>query len=166
LDSKEGTLIESSEPKSNRVFIVHGHDETMKLDVARTLEILDLEAVILHEQDDLGLTVIEKFEQNATDCSFAIVLLSPDDLAYPKEQDSGKAKFRARQNVILELGYFVGKLGRAKVLPLVKNPASDTLEIPSDYSGVVYTDYSGNWQQSLIRNLKAVGYQIDANKLF
>jgi predicted nucleotide-binding protein len=151
---------------SRKVFVVHGHDDVMKLDVARTIETLGLEAIILHEQDDLGLTVIEKFEQNALNCDFAVVLLSPDDMGYSKDTSPVEAKFRARQNVILELGYFVGRLGRSKVLPLVKNASTGSLEIPSDYAGVVYTSYKGNWQASLLRYLKAAGYEVDANKLF
>lgn len=104
----------------NRVFIVHGHDETMKLDVARVIERLGLNAVILHEQSDQGMTVIEKFEQNALDCNFALILLSPDDIGYCSSKSPEEGKCRARQNVILELGYFLGKLGRNKVLPLKK----------------------------------------------
>ncbi|MFE0507133.1 TIR domain-containing protein [Peribacillus butanolivorans] len=156
------------EPLPNKVFIVHGHDDSMKLDVARTIEKIGLEAVILHEQDNLGLTVIEKFENNAINCNFAVVLLSPDDKGYPKNLDLDNAKFRARQNVVLELGYFLGRLGRSKVLPLVKNYPTDSLEIPSDLAGIVYTPYdaSGAWKMNLVRSLKLAGYNLDANDLF
>ena len=96
---------EAKQEFSNNIFIVHGHDNEMKQTVARTLEKLDLEPIILHEQANEGRTIIEKF-MDYSDVSFAVVLLSPDDLAYPKEQSYEDAKFRARQNVILELGFF------------------------------------------------------------
>lgn len=154
--------------KTKKVFIVHGHDDVMKLDVARTIEKLKLEAIILHEQDDEGKTVIEKFETNAIDCGFAVVLLSPDDLAFQRNKEEDK-NYRARQNVILELGYFIGSIGRKNVLPLVKDDPAGKLEIPSDYAGVVYTPYDGNtggWKSALIKSLKSSGFSVDANDLF
>src|SRR5579862_3818105 len=102
-------------PESQKVFIVHGHDNEMKIAVARALEKLGLESVILHERPDQGKTVIEKFIANS-DVGFAVILLSGDDLAYPKTGKPKRARPRARQNVILELGFFVGKLGRERVL--------------------------------------------------
>lgn len=151
----------------NKVFIVHGHDEAMKSEVARIIEKLNLEAVILHEQEDKGFTVIEKFEENANQCNFAVVLLSPDDRGHSVQDSPDQSKLRARQNVILELGYFVGKLGRSKVLSLVKKAPSEDLEIPSDFAGVIYTPYdvSGGWKMPLIKALKSAGYDIDANVL-
>lgn len=152
---------------TKKVFVVHGHDDAMKLEVARTIEKLKLEAVILHEQDDEGKTVIEKFETNAIDCGFAVVLLSPDDIAFQRNKEEEK-NYRARQNVILELGYFVGSIGRKNVLPLVKDDPAGKLEIPSDYAGVVYTPYDGNggWKSILFRALKSSGFSVDANDLF
>lgn len=153
---------------SRKIFIVHGHDEGMKLDVARTLEKLEFEPIILHEQEDAGQTIIEKFENNSLECEFAIVLLSPDDKAYSVRSGPENTKYRARQNVILELGYFVGKIGRKNVLTLVKSDPTGDLEIPSDLAGVIYTPYdsSGGWKEKLIKSLKASGYEVDANKFF
>jgi predicted nucleotide-binding protein len=144
------------------IFVVHGHDEEMKQRVARALECLDLKPIILHEQSNGGKTIIEKFELHA-DVSFAIVLLSPDDFAFPSGGKAEDAKARARQNVVLELGYFVGKLGRAKVFSLKRGD----IELPSDLSGVIYTPYdsAGHWRLDLVKELKAAGYQVDANKL-
>lgn len=149
---------------SNRIFIVHGHDEAMKQAVARTVEKLGLEPIILHEKPSEGRTIIEKFT-DYSDVSFAIVLLSPDDVAYPKDQSPKEAKLRARQNVIFELGFFIGKLGRNRVLVLYQEEKN--FEMPSDYSGVLYTPYddSGRWQFDLVKELKACGYDVDANKL-
>lgn len=149
---------------SNRIFIVHGHDEAMKQAVARTLEKIDLEPIILHEKPSKGRTIIEKFT-DYSDVSFAVVLLSPDDIAYPKNQSPRDAKLRARQNVIFELGFFIGKLGRNRVLVLYQEEKN--FKRPSDYSGVLYTPYdnSRRWQFDLIKELKACGYDVDANRL-
>lgn len=104
---------------SNKVFVVHGHAEDMKQAAARILSTLGLDPIILHEQANQGKTIIEKFEAHA-EVGFAVVLLSGDDMAYPASVERKKAKPRprARQNVILELGYFLGKLGRNKVFIL------------------------------------------------
>ena len=151
-------------PSSRRVFVVHGHDDGLKETVARTLEKLDLEAVILHEQPNKGRTIIEKFEDYA-DVSFAVVLLTPDDMAYRSGEAPDTARPRARQNVILELGFFLGKLGRDRVAVLhsgVKN-----FERPSDYDGVLYIpiDDNGQWQFGLVKELKAAGIDVDANQI-
>lgn len=150
---------------SNRVFIVHGHDEEMKQAVARTLEKVGLEPVILHEQPNQGKTIIEKFSEYASSSAFAVVLLSPDDMAYPRGGEPEKARPRARQNVILELGFFLGKLGRERVFVLYKEAPG--FEIPSDYAGVLYTQYDsiGHWKFDLARELKATDYDIDLNLL-
>jgi len=149
---------------SRKIFVVHGHDEEMKQAVARTLEKLQLEAVILHEQPNQGRTIIEKFI-NYSDVSFAVVLLSPDDMAYPKDSSPKDAKPRARQNVVFELGFFIGKLGRERVFVLYREV--ENFEMPSDYSGVLYIPYddSKRWEIELVKELKACGYNVDANKL-
>lgn len=149
---------------SNRVFIVHGHDEAMKQSVARVLEKLGLNPIILHEKPNQGRTIIEKFTEYS-DVSFAFVLLSSDDLVLTKNQSTQEARPRARQNVIFELGFFIGKLGRARVFVLYQE--SKNFEMPSDYSGVLYVPYDsiGQWRFELAKELKASGYNIDANKL-
>jgi predicted nucleotide-binding protein len=150
---------------SHKIFIVHGHDEEMKQSVARTVEKLGMESVILHEKPNNGKTIIEKFSEHS-DVSFAIVLLTPDDMGYPAENASDIARPRPRQNVIFELGYFLGKLGREKVICIYRR--SENFEILSDFSGVLYIPYddSGRWQFDIIKELNACGYKIDANKLF
>ncbi len=160
----EGDAKREVKPDSKKVFIVHGHDDAMKESVARTLTTLGLRPIILHEQTNRGQTVIEKFEKNS-DVPFAIVLLSPDDYGYSQNASPDTKKLRARQNVIMELGFFIAKLGRERVLPLYRG-GSD-FEMPSDYAGVVYTPYdqSGNWRFKLAQELKACGFQVDANAL-
>ncbi len=149
--------------QSNKIFIVHGHDIALKEQVARTLTTLGLNPVILHEKPNAGKTIIEKFEEHA-DVSFAVILLTPDDMSYVTASNSKNAKPRARQNVVFELGYFIGKLGRERVFTLKKG---DDLEILSDFSGVVYTSYdaSGHWRYDLVKELQEAKYTVDANKL-
>ncbi|MGC4038121.1 MAG: nucleotide-binding protein [Chitinophagaceae bacterium] len=129
---------------NNNVFIVHGHNIEIQQSVARVIEKLGLNVIILQEQPNEGKTVIEKFESNSN-VGFAIILLTDDDEGKAKTQiDLQK---RARQNVILELGYFIGKLGRGRVLPLY----SEGVELPSDIHGVLYVpiDKAANWKFSI-----------------
>jgi len=150
-------------PKSNRVFVVHGHDNEMKQAVARTVERLGLEAVILHEKPNRGQTLIEKIERYS-DVGFAVVMLSPDDTGYANADGPESARPRARQNVILELGYFAGKLGRENVVALYKGE----IELPSDYDGVLYTRYdgdSGTWRGELVAELRDSGYDVSSDDL-
>lgn len=153
-------LAESPAPANNKVFVIHGHDSGTKETVARFLSKIGLEPIILHEQASQGKTIIEKFEQYA-DVSYAVALLTPDDVGNAI-RESENTKPRARQNVIFEFGYFIGKLGRKHVAGLIKGD----VEVPSDYSGVVYLsmDDNGAWKFLLIKELKAVGFNVDANK--
>ncbi|OQM75237.1 TIR domain-containing protein [Manganibacter manganicus] len=142
-----------------RVFVVHGHDSGPREAVARHLERMGFEPVILHEQANLGKTVIEKFETYA-DVGFAVIVLTPDDVGGAKDEGQ---KLRARQNVILELGYFIGRLGRERVCALKVGD----LELPSDILGIVWTelDPAGAWKVALAKELVAVGYDVDWNKV-
>jgi predicted nucleotide-binding protein len=150
------------DPNSRKVFVVHGHDERHKQTVARFLTQLKLEPIILHEQPDQGRTLIEKFEKYSGDVRCAVVILTPDDIAHP-QNDPGREEFRARQNVILELGFFAGKLGRDHAIALVENG----VVIPSDYHGVIYIPLdSPDWRLRLVKELKAAGIHIDANDAF
>jgi predicted nucleotide-binding protein len=149
---------------TKNIFIVHGHNEEMKLAVARTIEKLKLNPIILHEQPNKGKTIIEKFTDNS-DVSFAIVILSADDISYSKNESPETSKYRARQNVIFELGYFIGKLGRERVLAL--HEVESEFDIPTDYSGVLFVPYdkAGKWQFDLVRELKALGIEVNANDI-
>ena len=149
---------------SNRIFIVHGRDEEMEQSVARMIEKLGLTPIILHERPNQGRTIIEKFS-DYSEVSFSIVLLSPDDMGYLRTNPPESAKPRARQNVIFELGFFLGRLGREKVLSLFR--CEKDFDLPSDYSGVLFIPYDsdGKWQFNVVRELKACGYKVDANIL-
>jgi len=148
----------ASSPPSGKVFIVHGHAGAEQA-VARFHGRLGLEAVILHERPNQGRTVIEKFEAHS-DVGFAVVLLTPDDVGCTKD---GELRPRARQNVVLELGYFIGKLGRSHVSALKQGD----IELPSDILGVLWEplDDHGGWQLKLAKELQAAGYDVDLNKV-
>ena len=141
----------------SKIFIVHGHDGELKLSVKSIIEKQEITPIILSEQANKGRTVIEKFEDNS-DVGGAICLFTADDLG--KAKDSKEDKPRARQNVVFEAGYFMGKLGRNHVVIL----SDSGVELPSDLAGVVYTN-TRNWQVDLLKELKEMGYKIDLNKL-
>lgn len=147
------------------MFIVHGHNNEMKETVARTVEKLGFKAVILHEMPNQGRTVIEKFTDHSDDVQYAIVLLTADDFAYAKNATHADVKLRPRQNVVFELGYFIGKLGRDRVFPLYET--LDDFEIHSDFAGVVLVpfDSNGAWKMSLGKELVALGVNINMNAL-
>jgi predicted nucleotide-binding protein len=148
-----------AELDKSKVFIVHGHDELAKTEVARFIEKLNLTAVILHEQANSGKTIIEKIEEYSN-VGFGIVLYTPCDIGSNKDNKEN-LKFRARQNVIFEHGFLIGKIGRNNVCALVK----DELEKPNDISGVVYIpmDYHKAWQLALAKEMRNAGYDIDMN---
>jgi predicted nucleotide-binding protein len=156
-------VVKTEKMNTTDVFIVHGRDEGPKQTVARFLERLGLNAMILHEQSNRGRTVIEKFEDHA-EVQFAIVILTPDDIGRLATDPETSGRLRARQNVIFEMGYFIGRIGRERVFPL----RVGEVDIPSDYAGVVYTemDSRGAWKGELVRELKSAGFDIDANKAF
>lgn len=153
-----------SKAKTNRVFIVHGHDAGLKNAVGRFIKTLGLADIILHEQPSRGATIIEKFEREAAAADFAVVLFTGDDLAESVKQleSSGTGttipkealQARARQNVVFELGFFVSRLGRANVAII----AEPSVEIPSDFSGVVYIDRA-HWQSELYSALGDAGFE-------
>ena len=145
-----------------RAFVVHGHDHGNKEMVARFLAKLDIEPVILHEQADEGKTIIEKFEKHAAGAGVAVVILTADDIGSSKATPNSE-ELRARQNVVLELGYFVGKIGRHRTFALVES----NVTLPSDIHGVVYIPLdSEGWRLRLVRELKAAGLPVDANRAF
>lgn len=146
---------------SNQVFIVHGHDDAAKQEMARTLEKAGFDAIILHEQASAGMTIIEKIE-SYTNVAYAVVLYTECDLGRDKNADQADEKYRARQNVVFEHGYLIGKLGRNRVSAIVKG----NVETPGDISGIVYTemDAKGAWKYELAQNMQAVGIDVDLNK--
>jgi hypothetical protein len=157
VESSGTTAIPAAQaPDFTRVFVVHGRDDGAKEATARFLEKLGITAVVLHEQPNLGKTLIEKLEHYGK-VPFAVVLLTPDDEGRAK--GAATLNPRARQNVVLELGYFVGHLGRKHVCALHKGG----VELPSDYDGVAWIDMDREWRFLLARELKAAGFAVDMN---
>jgi predicted nucleotide-binding protein len=149
---------------SRRIFVVHGHDGELKNELARLLEKLQLTPVILQEQADRGQTLFAKLHGELADVRFAFILLTPDD--------EGKALFephlhpRARQNVILEHGLLLGRLGPERVCAIMRGE----VELPSDLYGVLPKKVPQGGSLSfiafeLIKELRAAGYDVDANRL-
>lgn len=142
------------------IFVVHGHDVAAKYEVARFLEqIKGPEVVLLEEQPDRGRTIIEKFEDHAASAGYAVVLLTGDDEARERGAEVEELRRRARQNVILELGFFIGKLGRARVAMLYE----EGVERPSDIDGVLVLllDSPGAWKMKLAAEMRAAGVALD-----
>lgn len=146
---------------SNQVFVVHGRDQGALAEVKLVLTRLELEPVVLQDLPNQGRTIIEKFEDYAN-VGFAVVVCTPDDDGKLAAGDTGPQP-RARQNVVCEWGYFLGKLGRNRVCALIKGD----VEVPSDYSGVLYVRIDDNegWKVRLVRELNEAGYRVDLNKL-
>jgi hypothetical protein len=122
--SPDSAKVQPAVPQSRRVFVVHGHDEGTREAVARLLERLDFKPIILHEQANQGRTIIEKVEAHG-DVAFAVILLTPDDEGCAA---GSTPEPRPRQNVLLELGYFIGRLGRGRVCALRRGE----MELPTD----------------------------------
>ncbi|HEY4211023.1 MAG TPA: nucleotide-binding protein [Steroidobacteraceae bacterium] len=143
--------------------INHGHDDALKTDIERFLREIGMDPVVLHRQPDKGKTIIEKFEAHS-DVGYAFVLLTPDDMAYPRAEEHlpeerRHKEARARPNVIFEFGYFVGRLGRERVCCLYK----EGVVVPSDLDGLIYKKIDGSIDSqgyALIKELKAAGYEI------
>jgi hypothetical protein len=158
VDGPLSLFIRDTDPNSDnrKVFVVHGHAEKPKQAVAGFLRSGGLEPIILHEQPNEGKTIIEKFEKHSDVVGFAVVLLTPDDFGGPAGHRE-KALPRARKNVVLELGYFMGKLGRGRVCCLYV----EGVELPSDYQGVLWLPYgdSGAWRDQLAKELSAAGIE-------
>jgi predicted nucleotide-binding protein len=150
---------------SRRIFIVHGHDTSLKNEFARLLERLEFQPVILHEQPDLGRTIFAKLNAEMSDIGYAFVLFSPDDVGSTVASKDNLV-LRARQNVIFEHGLFAGHLGLSRVCAILKG----SIEIPSDLHGVLYKHVPedgsiDNITLEIVKELRAAGYYVDANRL-
>jgi predicted nucleotide-binding protein len=145
-------------PGNVSIFIVHGHNDRYKHELARLLDRTTvLDVTILHEQSNAGATVIEKLERHAQPVKFAVVLLTADDIG--RASDEEQLKPRTRQNVILEAGFFIGLLGRSRVALLYES----NVELPSDLAGLIYIplDPAGGWRLDLLKELEAAEIEVD-----
>ena len=159
IDEQKQTSI-AKEP-SNKIFIVHGHDEAKRLNVELLIEKLGYEPIVLFKQPSSGATIIEKLEKAISEAAFAIVLYTKCDEG--KATGEKELKPRARQNVVFEHGLLCGVLGRKKVVALLE----EGVEWPGDLNGIVYIgiDPAGAWQLKLVKEMRAGGLKVDMNKL-
>lgn len=149
---------------NKKVFVVYGHDDIARTQLEALLRRWDLDPIILDQQASAGQTIIEKLEEYGSDVGYAIILATPDDEG--KAKNEGSYKSRVRQNVVLELGMFLAKLGREKVAILLKEETN--FEKPSDIQGLIYIPFQNKVDEvaiSLIRELTRQGFSIDSTKL-
>lgn len=161
---EELTSCEVKETTPTKVFIVHGHDNVLLMEVQAFLALLGIEPIILREQHDSSLTIIEKLEKYTKDKSigFGIVLYTQDDEG--KANNDIDYRPRARQNVVFEHGLLTGLYGRSRITTLVKKEGD--IEMPSDVHGIVYTDHSyKDWRITVAHMLNDTGYKIDYRKI-
>lgn len=158
----EGT---PSVPKNRKVFVVYGHDEVARTQLEAMLRRWDLEPLILDQLESSGNTIIEKLEEYMPQADFGIVLATPDDVGFPKNKEDAR-KFRVRQNVVLEMGMLLSRLGRSKVAILLKN--IENMEKPSDINGLIYIPFTSDVKETtvdLAKEMNRNGYYIDISKL-
>ena len=147
-----------------KIFVVYGHDDIARTQLEALLRRWDLEPIILDQQASSGQTIIEKLEEYALNVGYAIVLATPDDKGRSKEVE--ESKYRVRQNVVLELGMFLAKLGREKVAILLKE--EEDFEKPTDIQGIIYIPFQKSVEEaslSLIRELSKQGYEINTSRI-
>jgi predicted nucleotide-binding protein len=145
---------------STRVFIVHGQDDARKYELESYLQKLTEEApIILHQQPNGGRVLIEKFEESAASVGYAVVLLTADDLGRPSKSEPQDEQPRARQNVVFEMGFFIGLIGRDHVAVLYEQG----VELPSDINGLLYIplDAAGAWKGKLASELDHANIPVD-----
>lgn len=151
--------------QNRKVFVVYGHDTNARTQLEAMLRRWDLEPLILDQLISSGQTVIEKLEEYTQQANFGIVLATPDDIGYPKDDES-KKQFRVRQNVVLELGMLLSRIGREKVAILLSQ--AEHMEKPSDIAGLIYIPFTDNVEEtklSLAKEMQSNGYSIAIAKL-
>lgn len=159
------TSLTPSAVKNKKVFVVYGHDINARTRLEAILRRWELDPIIIDQLASSGQTVIEKLEEYIGQVGFGIVLMTPDDIGYAKNDEAGK-KARARQNVILEMGMLLGKIGRKKVAILYSK--AEEMELPSDVHGYIYIPFKDNVEdakEDLVKALAKSGYKIDIEKL-
>lgn len=150
---------------NRKVFVVYGHDTNARTQLEAMLRRWDLEPLILDQLISSGQTIIEKLEEYTQQANFGIVLATPDDIGYPKD-DEAKKQYRVRQNVVLELGMLLSRIGREKVAILLSQ--AEHMEKPSDIDGLIYIPFKDNVEDtklSLAKEMQNNGYTLDIAKL-
>lgn len=150
---------------NKKVFVVYGHDNNARTQLEAMLRRWDLEPIILDQLASSGNTIIEKLEEHTSIVSYGIVLATPDDIGYARGNEDNK-KYRVRQNVVLELGMLISKIGRVRVAILLSQ--AEDMEKPSDIEGLVYIPFTNNVEEtnvSLAKEMRRHGYLLDISKL-
>ena len=163
-EAPQNTIAKTAKINDKKIFIVHGHDHNLKIELEVFLSHIGLRPIVLHREADEGQTIIEKFEANS-DVAYVFILLTPDEVAYTIDQEKipeleRKKEYRARPNVIFEFGYFAAKLGRNRVCALHKG----NVTIPSDLNGFIYKKVDKDIDEigfALIKELKAAGLKLE-----
>jgi predicted nucleotide-binding protein len=158
------TFDSRTDVKDGPIFVVHGHAEAQKYELVRLLDrTTERHAIILHEQPNVGATILEKFERHAASASFAVIVLTGDDEGRSRRPETMPLTPRGRQNVILEMGFFLGQLGRSRVAVLLE----EGVEKPSDLDGLVYIpmDNRGAWKLKLLKEIEASGITVDHSRI-
>ena len=161
------TLLKNTQPlpANRKVFVVYGHDKDSRIQLEAMLRRWDLEPIIIDQLVSSGNTIIEKLEEYTKDVYFGIVLATPDDVGYPRDNEDIK-KYRVRQNVVLELGMLLSLVGRSKIAILLSQ--AEDMERPSDIEGLIYIPFKDSVEEttiSLAKELKRNGYKLDIEKL-
>lgn len=163
--NNENEASHQTQSKRKKVFVVYGHDSEARTQLEAMLRRWDLDPLILDQLPSEGATIIEKLERYTQDVNFAVVLATPDDIGYRAGHEDEHA-YRARQNVVLELGMMLAKLGRRNVAILMKQ--QDKMERPSDIQGLIYIPFKDSVTDGavlLAKEMSAQGYDIDIKKL-
>lgn len=163
----DGIRPASGQPSSRKVFVVYGHDTRTRTDLEAMLRRWNLDPLILEQLPSEGQTIIEKLEKYTNeDVCYAVVLATPDDIGYKKGEQEN-AKQRARQNVVLELGLLLAKLGRDRVA-ILKPRTEEPFENPSDIDGLIYIPYVDTVADARIQLAKEMnkkGISVDLDRL-
>lgn len=165
-EQTEAILDTNSDNKYDKcVFVVYGHDEKARNDLELILRRWGLNPIILCQKPSGGLTIIEALEKHMKNAKYGIVLATPDDIGYSKCDDK-KKKYRARQNVVFEMGMLYAKIERQNVAVLIQNSSELDLEMekPSDLDGIIYIDYKNSvveCKERLAKELKGRGYSLE-----
>ena len=156
--------VKSTSDTRRRILVVCGKDDEMKQAITNALTKLWLVPVVMCEEPSQGRKIVERF-QDYSDVSFAVVLLSPDESVFVKDEPPTKRKLRPRQDVVFELGFLLGKLGRGNVLVFQRE--CQNFDGPTDFEGMKVTafDDRDSWKLALIRELTNCGYNVDVDRI-
>jgi predicted nucleotide-binding protein len=164
-EARAAASVRATPAASRKVFVVYGHDGATRTSLEAMLRRWGLEPLILDQLTSGGQTIIEKLESVRKEANFAIVLATPDDEGHRKEHPEEKA-FRARQNVVLELGMMLSVLGRSKVAIVLKTDVN--MERPSDIHGLIYVPFKEDISEAalvLAKEINGQGIPIDLSKV-